>query len=395
MTMNRMKVADRKELLSDNIWLWGAGGLGKCAYGIIKMQKHIIKGFIDNATKIQGQIFDDVKVFSPNEAFRIISRDDLVICCCNDIHALEIIEQLEENGIYNYRKLDISAVGDVYMSIPEFLNNGYEYGNISRICDVKEFDEDYFKTYMEELKRTPRIQQRKDWEFVYILKVLNESGCLNREISRGIGFAVGEEPLPAYFAARHVSVLATDLGIENEYAKIWATTGQNAAGDLSKLYKPDICSREEFNRYVAYRDVDMNSLPSDLCGKYDFCWSSCAIEHVGSLEKSKLFLKKCLDVLKPGGVAVHTTEFNVSSNENTITDTYSVIYRRKDIEEICEWCKENGHQMEVSFVRTNMEGNKYVDIPPYFSDKTKYHLNLFLDGFVSTSYGIVMRKGKK
>lgn len=144
---------------------------------------------------------------------------------------------------------------------------------------------------------------------------------------RGLGFAVGTEPLPAYFASRGCNILATDLGSDGEQAEEWIATGQNADGNIEVLNRNNLCDKEVFENKVRYKNLDMNSIPDDI-GEFDFCWSSCAIEHVGSLEKSKSFLKNMLKTLKPGGIAVHTTEFNLSSNEDTITEGDNVIFRK-------------------------------------------------------------------
>ena len=54
----------------------------------------------------------------------------------------------------------------------------------------------------------------------------------------------------------------------------------------------------------------MNHLPDDLRG-FDFTWSSCALEHLGTLAAGADFVVAQMDCLRPGGVAVHTTEFLV------------------------------------------------------------------------------------
>lgn len=185
-----------------------------------------------------------------------------------------------------------------------------------------------------------RILHRKSWEYIYIVLALQERGMLKMG-KRGLGFAVGTEPLPAFFASKGCKILATDLASENDGSTSWISTGQNASGDKSILNKNGLCSQKKFATRVQYRNLDMNDIPEDIKG-FDFCWSSCAIEHVGSLEKSKTFLKNMLNTLKLGGVAIHTTEFNLSSNEDTITEGDSVIYRKKDIEEIADWFREGG-----------------------------------------------------
>jgi hypothetical protein len=45
-------------------------------------------------------------------------------------------------------------------------------------------------------------------------------------------------------------------------------------------------------------------------------------------------------------VACHTTELNFCSNEETIETEWTVIYRRKDLEELIQILQERGHHVE-------------------------------------------------
>jgi len=233
------------------------------------------------------------------------------------------------------------------------------------------------------------ILHRKSWEYAFITIALSERGMLKRN-KKGLGFAVGTEPLPAYFASRGCNILATDLGHGD--ADRWIETGQNASRDIGILNASKICSQRVFEKRIKYRDVDMNAIPDDFIG-FDFCWSSCAIEHLGSLEKSKTFLKNMLRCLKPGGIAVHTTEYNLSSDDETITEGDSVIFRKKDVLEIAEWLKDNGHSIELDLTLGDKEGDLFVDQPPYYQLNPKYHLRLNICGYVCTSFGFIISKG--
>ena len=220
------------------------------------------------------------------------------------------------------------------------------------------------------------ILHRKSWEFSYITIALRERGMLQPG-KKGLGFAVGCEPLPAYFASQGCEILATDLWSDSANAQGWVNTGQNAAGDILKLNQLGHCSDEILRQRVSYKNLDMNHIPEELYGKFDFCWSSCAIEHVGSLEKSKTFLKNMINVLKPGGVAVHTTEYNLTSDTRTYAYSNSVLYRKRDLIEISEWMLEHGHHIEELDLRTgNREGDNYIDEPPYYVPPAKYHIKL-------------------
>jgi len=138
------------------------------------------------------------------------------------------------------------------------------------------------------------------------------------------------EPLASLFAERGVQLIASDFHGETDDSS-WEETGQ--LGDsLASIHWPGILSFCDFDARVSYQNIDMRDLSRIPSEMYDFSWSSCSFEHLGSLEAGLQFLINSLDCLKPGGIAVHTTEFNVSSNQDTIEVGESVIYRKGDIE---------------------------------------------------------------
>ena len=108
-------------------------------------------------------------------------------------------------------------------------------------------------------------------------------------------------------------VVATDLDPDDTRSKDWQDTDQHASGRVEALNSRGICPSDRFFRQVRYRNVDMNFIPEDL-RDFDFVWSSCALEHIGSLRHGLDFILHAMDCLKPGGWAIHTTEFNLTSN---------------------------------------------------------------------------------
>lgn len=69
----------------------------------------------------------------------------------------------------------------------------------------------------------------------------------------------------------------------------------------------------------------MNNMPEKYNNDFDFIWSSCALEDLSALEHGIKFILNSLRMLKPGGIAVHTKEFNVSSNFETIESGETVL----------------------------------------------------------------------
>jgi len=230
---------------------------------------------------------------------------------------------------------------------------------------------------------------RKLWEWCVIAQALHERGMLEPG-RKGIGFAVGQEPLSSLFARRGVDLVSSDFFGEGADTD-WANTGQ--LGDsLQAIHWPGVLSADEFAARVVYRNIDMRDLGAVPKGAFDFSWSSCSFEHLGSLEAGMQFLVDSLDVLKPGGIAVHTTEFNVSSNDETVETGSSVIYRQRDIEALERRLRSLSCGIEALDFDAGAEQHDIAfDYPPYYTHG-RQHLKLQLDGFVSTSLLLIIRK---
>lgn len=257
----------------------------------------------------------------------------------------------------------------------------------SGLCTRAQLESPAFRYWIDRLG-LPFQLRRKDWEFAFILQALYERDCL-RAGSRGLGFAVGEEAIPALLASMGCEVVATDLDPRDARAQAWADTAQLATS-LDKLRRPEICPDADFSRKVSYRHVDMNQIPDDL-RDFDFTWSSCSFEHCGSIAQGLKFVDNQMACLKPGGIAVHTTEFNLSSDDETIEEGVTVVFRRRDIQQLIASLEAAGHHVEpVSYVIGQSAEDRSVDIFPYTAVP---HLKLLLfDRYVSTSLALIVRK---
>lgn len=250
----------------------------------------------------------------------------------------------------------------------------------------KDLESEDFQKWCLSLGERPMHMHRKLWEWSYITQALHERGLLRNDL-RGLGFAVGQEPLASFFASRGVTILATDL--EEELAQdAWVDTDQHASG-LESLNSRGLCPPELFRERVSFRNTDMNQIPNDLIG-FDFIWSACALEHLGSLELGAEFIFNSMRCLRPGGIAVHTTEYNVSSNRRTVDHNTTVLYRRIDLESIVAELREAGHRIQITFEQGTGDIDEIVDVPPYSHDP---HLKLQLDKYVITSFGLIVQKG--
>ncbi len=259
----------------------------------------------------------------------------------------------------------------------------------SGLCTKHQLNSPAFRYWATQLHEEFRLH-RKLWEFCFVMQSLHERGML-AEGRRGLGFAVGEEPLPALMAHLGCSVLASDLDISDERAGVWAETAQ-LASTLDGLNTRGLCEDTQFRERVSFRPIDMNRIPKDVTG-FDFTWSSCSFEHCGSIGLGKRFLREQMKCLKPGGIAVHTTEYNLSSIDNTVDEGTTVIFRRQDIEAMIRDLQADGHEVEpLQLDLGTGEEDKHIDVFPY-SDKTHLKLNLF-GQYVSTSVALIIRKSE-
>lgn len=256
---------------------------------------------------------------------------------------------------------------------------------VSQLVTVDQMCSDTYKARCREMKVEPRMY-RKNWEFAYILQVLANAGALCPG-SRGLGFGVGLEPIPAVLAARGCEVTVTDLPPAQARGLGWAAMSDRG---LAELNQAGICPAEDFASRVSWQSVDMNAIPAALRrGEFDFVWSSCALEHLGSIALGKAFVLNSLECLKPTGVAVHTTEFNLTSNVFTIDGPPTVLFRKRDVVDTLDACRVRGWESTFNVCAGRDPLDRRFDLPPYVGS---LHLKLLIGRYVSTSVGLLLRR---
>ncbi len=255
-----------------------------------------------------------------------------------------------------------------------------------QLCRANSFRQPYFSYWTQELRDNLRYH-RKLWEFVFVCQALYERGMI-AEGKRGLGFAVGTEPLSSYFASKGCEVVGTDMDIEAAAAAGWTDSPQHASG-LAQMHRADICPLDVFEKRASFRVVDMNHVPDDLTD-FDFCWSACAFEHLGTIDKGLAFVERSIQTLKVGGYAVHTSEYNLTSNDETITEGPMVLFRRRDYEDLMTRVRAAGHEITpIDFHPGYGHVDRHIDLPP-FADNL--HLKAQLIGWAFTSIGFVIRR---
>jgi len=232
---------------------------------------------------------------------------------------------------------------------------------------------------------------RKTWEWAYIAEAVAQAGHLTPGRS-ALGFGVGTEPMPALFASRGLAVTATDQDAES--GDNWASTGELMTG-LSGLSRPYLLTDEELAARVNVRNVDMNDVPTDI-GTFDVIWSSCVIEHLGSPERGLDFVLESCRLLAPGGIAVHTTELELTRRDSTADYGHCAVYRLQDLRELEKRFSEVGCTSSFNFtVPMDTRQDRWISLvlvegesaPPDIA-----HLKLAIGDSVSTSFGLLVRR---
>jgi hypothetical protein len=109
----------------------------------------------------------------------------------------------------------------------------------SQLCTADQLDEPAYPAWCAAIGEAPKTH-RKQWEFVYILSVLEELGKLSRGRT-GLGFGCGPSLCPPLIAARGCEVVATDMptssgargeGLDQRPARRPALDDLNATGPL-------------------------------------------------------------------------------------------------------------------------------------------------------------------
>ncbi|HEY9645739.1 MAG TPA: methyltransferase domain-containing protein, partial [Chroococcidiopsis sp.] len=165
-----------------------------------------------------------------------------------------------------------------------------------KVADIQDWQNEEFPKIESILHSTSR--GRKAWEFIHVYYGLQELGLLNGQ-SRALGLGVGHEPL--VFALSNVcgAVVATDL----YESQNWST----AAMKTNEVYDKSPFPFERDRLTVQHMDMTQIDFPDN---SFDFIWSCCAIEHVNSFKDLHKVYEEIHRVLKPGGVAALTTEYN-------------------------------------------------------------------------------------
>lgn len=255
----------------------------------------------------------------------------------------------------------------------------------SFVVKAEHFRRDWFTARCPEMgfQVGPGHYHRKIWECVVIAESIYRHFNGNLTGLSALGFGVGRDPIACWLVSKGVRVLATDCPSNNP---AWTSTGQHA-GSLEDIFKPEICSRERFMSLASFRPVDIRQIPQDLkSGHFDITYSCGSFEHIGGITAGTEFFVGQMQCLKPGGIAVHTTEFNpdLKSTGRTIDSPDLCLFRESDLLNLRSEVVQRGYNMgRVDLSLGTEPEDEFIDKPPYSANGP--HIRIQVGDCVTTS----------
>ncbi len=99
---------------------------------------------------------------------------------------------------------------------------------------------------------------------------------------------------------------------------------------------------------------------------------------------------------------MHTTRFNFLNDNETIDNWATVLFQKAHFRDIAARLTAKGHTVApLDFDIGNAPMDRFIDLPPYDHDlalvapgwaNSSQHLELMLDGFASTCFGLIVEK---
>jgi ubiquinone/menaquinone biosynthesis C-methylase UbiE len=252
--------------------------------------------------------------------------------------------------------------------------------SLSKICDAADwFDTEFHSIIINELNESPRFH-RKQWEFAMIFLALKKLGFLNENMS-GLSLGGGNERV-LYSIAQHVNkLIVTDLYDEDTTWDCAKTKDPDEYIKASKPFDVDDSKIKALRMDMRHLDFEDNT--------FDFCYSSCAIEHIGDFEDFVRHLDEVYRVLKEDGVYVFTTELKVGND--TIKDENNFIFSLSYINEIFKSTKLTP-DVDADVNLAHHEIN--TPLPSNIKNLCYNNEDSFLDGIMKNYPHVVLLRGK-
>ncbi|ATU94002.1 class I SAM-dependent methyltransferase [Phyllobacterium zundukense] len=182
----------------------------------------------------------------------------------------------------------------------------------TKIIDIADFSNPVLLPHLQDIARGEMLRfgldkaeiipDSKQWECAMMLRTLSDHGLI-RPGALLAGIGAGTEETTFALAAKGCVVFPTDRYLEN--------TPWSDVAPAGMMVRPAQFSQYDYPRgsvIPVHTDARVLSLPTDF---FDGVYSAGSIEHFGSLEAVAASAEEIGRILKPGGVAVISTEFRL------------------------------------------------------------------------------------
>jgi SAM-dependent methyltransferase len=227
-------------------------------------------------------------------------------------------------------KETLDFISNLKRSSPYFVDPN-DNPKINRLCYIEDWNNKEIKDIISQLQsaslpsyinkkdwemttnivnaRKTGLIHRKDWEWALGIIAMRRFGKLN-EKSTAIGVGVGREEVLFYLANKLYHLYATDLYDGNS----WKNFAPSDFPENPKKYAPFPYKEDALT--VLRMDGTKLEFPSE---SFDIAFSFSSIEHFGGGKNHSGALRSLREmerVLKPGGLAVITTEYIINDKEH-------------------------------------------------------------------------------
>src|SRR5574341_2610 len=180
---------------------------------------------------------------------------------------------------------------------------------LNKLCYIEDWQNNELKQALAEfpMPQFGNFVHRKWWEWVMGLIAMRRFGKLNQKCE-ALGVGAGIEPIIFYLANQLGHVYATDLYEGKEWKEAPADFPENPKKYAPFPYKEDALT-------VLRMDGTRLEFPSD---RFDIVFSFSSMEHFkrGNPAGAWQSLQEIERVLKPGGIAVITTEYVINDKQH-------------------------------------------------------------------------------
>jgi SAM-dependent methyltransferase len=306
------------------------------------------------------------------------------------------IHQLDERA---RKSAEDTEVQSFITKQKQVFNNSYHIDpnatmKLNKLCCIEDWDNHEVKQIIPKLQdityynkcqgvlaRKPGQIHRKDWEWTLGIIAMKKFGKLN-ENSTAIGVGAGKELILFYLANHFGHLYATDL----YSTKDWENFAPADFPENPSKYSPFPYNQSALS--VLRMNGTRLEFPSD---SFDVVFSFSSIEHFGGENYSGALksLKEMERVLKPGGIAVVTTEY-IINNKNppdltnqfyNVRTIYSHLIDKLDVMKLVE-------PLDLTISQKTL-GNGIIDA----ADAVKWDTSRVDDNFKQANPYVVIKLG--